>query len=86
MNRYAVRSITLKELWSCYGKGSSGRFECDITMADGRHVTHIYKGYGVLRLEQITKLILGKKGFQGIELACDDIYDRGRPRVFKIRD
>lgn len=79
-------SITLKELWQAYGRGDSGRYECPITMADGREVSHIYRGYGVIRLEKIEKLILGKKGFQGKEIAYDEIYNRGCDRVFKIQD
>ena len=86
MNNHATMSITLKELWKTYGRGESGRFKCPITMADGQEVTHIYQGYGVIRLEYISRLIPGKKGFQGRGIAYDEIYNHNRDRVFKIRD
>lgn len=62
--------ISLWKLWEAYGSGRrSGRVECPITLYDGREATHIYRGYGTIRLERISDVVANKKGFQGEELA-----------------
>ncbi len=61
---------TLGKLWNVFGNNKdSGRGECPITVRYRGEATHIYRGYGVIRLEKIKKLESGKKGFQGEEIA-----------------
>lgn len=61
--------ITVQDLWVAYsGNAPSGRFPCPITIASeygNVQVTHIYRGYGATRLEQIVGKVASKKGFQG---------------------
>ena len=66
----ATITTSTQNLWASYsGDTSSGRFECPITIIDrGQEVqvTHIYRGFGKTRLENIKgNPIHGKKGFQG---------------------
>ncbi len=57
---------TLGKLWDSYaGKQQSGRVECPVTVQHRGDATHIYNGFGCIRLEKISKLVKGKKGFQG---------------------
>jgi hypothetical protein len=74
---------SVPELWKAYGKGKpSGRFECPIIVVDGGEeitVTHIYRGYGHIRLERIAGQPRDRKGFQG-----DDVTPRNHE--FLIRD
>ena len=80
-----MEETTLKQLWEKHGKGESGRYPCRVKLSGYEESTHIYRGYGIIRLEQIESLVPGKKGFQGRELVRDYIYGAGRPWIFKIR-
>lgn len=61
--------VTLGNLWNLYGNGQdSGRVECPVAVQYKGEATHIYCGYGSIRLEKIGKLQSGKKGFQGEEI------------------
>lgn len=71
--------ITLERLWQAYAPGKqTGRFACPITLEDGRQATHIYQGFGALRLEIVSSRELnnGKKGFKGEILASISNYGR----------
>jgi len=70
----AIIETTMWKLWSAYsGNLESGRVECPVTVRQNRHpnslafeATHIYCGYGKIRLERIEGTPQKKKGFQGI--------------------
>jgi hypothetical protein len=62
--------ISLAALWAAYGRRESGRVECPIRLADGQTVTHIYRGFGAIRLENINGTPKRHRGFQGVELAA----------------
>ena len=74
----SVKLVTsANELWKAWsGNAASGRFECPITIFDrGQNiqVTHIYRGYGVTRLEFIKgDPVRSKKGFQGEDVTPND--------------
>ena len=61
--------MTLDSLWHAYaGRAQSGRVECPVSIADfgdERVATHIYRGYGSIRLERIEGAPEAGKGFQG---------------------
>lgn len=57
-------TLTMAKLWTTYaGSKTSGRVPCPIATPNGV-VTHLYRGYGVIRLEAISD-VLPIKGFQG---------------------
>jgi hypothetical protein len=74
---------SVPELWQAYGGGRpSGRFECPITVVEfGENVkvTHIYRGYGQIRLKRIVSRPLSRKSFQGENVTPRD-------HKFLIRD
>lgn len=58
-------NLTLGSLWRAYaGSRTSGRVECPVEVFQQGSATHIYRGYGVIRLERIGTLE-ARKGFQG---------------------
>lgn len=60
----SIIKISAINLWEAYAPNkTSGRVECPIDTQYGP-ITHLYLGYGALRLERITKLTKAK-GFQG---------------------
>jgi hypothetical protein len=67
--------ITLASLWAAYankaGKvAESGRFPCPVTVRGRAAATHIYQGFGAIRLERINGNPAPGKGFQGEEIAA----------------
>lgn len=62
-------SITMGELYRRYCTGSGNRHACPVMTPQGE-ATHIYYGFGAYRLEKIAgKPKVGKRGFQGEEVA-----------------
>ena len=67
-------TTTLAQLWNTWGNGAdSGRVPCPIVARQHRldpafTATHLYCGYGQIRLESIKgQPVKGRKGFQGEE-------------------
>ena len=61
----------MSSLWDAYsGSAASGRFPCPVMVyGQETQATHIYRGYGVTRLERISgEPLRGKKGFQGTDV------------------
>jgi hypothetical protein len=79
----ALIRTSVPELWRVYGGDKpSGRFECPISVVDAGEeitVTHIYRGYGQIRLERIEGHPFPRKGFQGENVTPRD-------HKFLIRD
>jgi hypothetical protein len=65
----ATIKTSVSSLWQSYaGRAQSGRFACPVTIVvygQEIKVTHIYRGYGKTRLEQINGTPRPGKGFQG---------------------
>lgn len=83
MSRVCIK-ITLGQLWSAYATKPTGRFPCPVTLKDGREATHIYSGFGKIRLEQVTEREInnGKKGFKGVCLAEVGHFDSWAPELW----
>lgn len=81
----ATIDITLASLWAAYSNhAASGRFACPVTTPHGT-ATHIYRGFGAIRLENITGAPQRGKGFQGEEIAFARIPHATTTRV-RIND
>lgn len=82
----ATIGITLAALWAIYaGAARNGRVACPITVRGRGEATHIYQGFGTIRLERITGNPASGKGFQGEEIAAAPITRAGSLRL-RIED
>jgi hypothetical protein len=75
----ATIATNLAALWGAYaGVGqASGRFPCPVRVlpyrgapiGEAAEATHIYRGFGAIRLERIAGPVAPGKGFRGDEIA-----------------
>lgn len=81
-SRAATIRISLADLWAAYAgrTTASGRVACPVTTPHGA-ATHIYKGFGAIRLEAISGKPQGGRGFQGAEIAAATIAKASATQV-----